>query len=151
MRHSAAKPAALAWRPQASRGDLRIVEIGDLDTSNPTTEASEASIWTPAKEFDDFARVCCGQLHLRLLADPDSFSLTQRVGRIGSVALSEIAVESDLPMDGGQVCDSYRVIVVGPVARRLNTGATLSWPAPAARPCSPLRVSAPDNGTREVG
>lgn len=112
MRHSAAKPAALAWRPQASRGDLRIVEIGDLDTSNPTTEASEASIWTPAKEFDDFARVCCGQPHLRLLADPDSFSLTQRVGRIGSVALSEIAVESDLPMDGGRVCDSYRVIVV---------------------------------------
>jgi AraC-like DNA-binding protein len=47
-----------------------------------------------------------------MLADPDSFSLTQRVGRIGPVALSEIAVGSDLPMDGGQVCGSYRVIVV---------------------------------------
>jgi AraC-like DNA-binding protein len=99
-------------RPQASRGDLRIVREDDLDTSKPTAEASEAAIWTPAKEFDDFARVCCGQPHLRLLADPDGFSVNQRVGQIGPVALSEIAVGSDLPMDGGQVCGSYRVIVV---------------------------------------
>ncbi len=69
-------------------------------------------MWTPAKEFDEFARVCCGRPHLRMLADPDSFSLTQRVGRMGPVALSEIAVGSDLPMDGGQVCGSYRVIMV---------------------------------------
>ncbi|ASW87016.1 MULTISPECIES: AraC family transcriptional regulator [Mycobacterium] len=84
----------------------------DVDTSKPAAEASEAPVWTPAKDFDDFARVCCGQPHLRLLADPDSFSVNQRVGRIGPVALSEIAVESDMPMDGGQVCGSYRVIVV---------------------------------------
>ena len=81
-------------------------------TQGPTVEASETHIWTPAKQFDDFARVCCGRPHLRLLADPDSFSVTQRVGRMGPVTLSEIAVGSDLPMDGGQVCGSYRVIVV---------------------------------------
>ncbi|OMB95470.1 AraC family transcriptional regulator [Mycobacterium colombiense] len=81
-------------------------------TDGPTAEASKAHLWTPAKEFEDFARVCCGRPHLNLLADPDSFSVTQRVGRMGPVTLSEIAVGSDLPMDGGQVCGSYRVIVV---------------------------------------
>jgi AraC-like DNA-binding protein len=88
------------------------VNEGDRVTERPSADASETHIWTPAKEFDDFARVCCGQPHLRLLADPDSFSLTQRVGRMGPVTLSEIAVGSDLPMDGSQVCGSYRVIVV---------------------------------------
>jgi AraC-like DNA-binding protein len=84
----------------------------DQETKGPTADASESHIWTAAKEFDDFARVCCGRPHLNLLADPDSFSLAQRVGRMGPVTLSEIAVGSDLPMDGGQVCGSYRVIVV---------------------------------------
>lgn len=84
----------------------------DRVTERPRTDASESRIWTPAKEFDEFARVCCGRPHLRLLADPDSFSLTQRVGRMGPVTLSEIAVGSDLPMDGAQPCGSYRVIVV---------------------------------------
>lgn len=84
----------------------------EQETEGPTADAPRAHIWTPAKEFDDFARVCCGQPHLRLLADPDSFSLTQRVARMGPVTLSEIDVGSDLPMDGGQVCGAYRVIVV---------------------------------------
>jgi AraC-like DNA-binding protein len=84
----------------------------EQETEGPTADAPQAHIWTPAKEFDDFARVCCGQPHLRLLADPDSFSLTQRVARMGPITLSEIDVGSDLPMDGGQVCGTYRVIVV---------------------------------------
>jgi AraC-like DNA-binding protein len=88
------------------------VTEGDWAKAGPTAGASETRIWSPAKEFDEFARVCCGRPHLRMLADPDSFSLTQRVGRIGPIALSEIAVGSDLPMDGDQVCGSYRVVVV---------------------------------------
>lgn len=85
---------------------------GDRAKESPTAGALETRMWRPAKEFDEFAGVCCGRPHLRMLADPDSFSLAQRVGRIGPVALSEIVVGSDLPMDGGQVCGSYRVIVV---------------------------------------
>lgn len=114
--------SVVAWRSRSSlasvasagveRGDLRTVRECDRARKRPTAGASETRIWTPAKEFDEFARVCCGRAHLRMLADPDSFSLTQRVGRIGPVALSEIAVGSDLPMDGDQVCGSYRVIVV---------------------------------------
>ena len=59
-----------------------------------------------------FRLVCCGQRHLTLLNDPDEFSLTQRVGRMGPVTLSEIAVGSDFSMDGGEVCESYRVLIV---------------------------------------
>jgi len=81
-------------------------------TEGSSAAATDTHTWTPAGEFDDFARVCCGQPHLRLLADPDSFSLTQRVGRLGQVTLSEIVVGSDLPMDGGEVCGSYRIILV---------------------------------------
>jgi AraC-like DNA-binding protein len=84
----------------------------DRTTERRTTEPRDARLWTPAKDFDDFALVCCGQRHLSLLNDPDEFSLTQRVGRMGAVTLSEIAVGSDFSIDGGEVCESYRVLVV---------------------------------------
>lgn len=84
----------------------------DRTTEQRTTDARALRIWTPAKVFDDFALVCCGQRHLTLLNDPDEFSLTQRVGRMGPVTLSEIAVGADFSMDGGEVCRSYRVLIV---------------------------------------
>jgi AraC-like DNA-binding protein len=84
----------------------------DRVTGGLTAAASETPIWRPPKEFDEFARACCGRPHVRLLADPDSFSVAQRVGRMGPVTLCEIAVGSDLPIDGGVICGSYRVIVV---------------------------------------
>ncbi len=68
--------------------------------------------WARAEKFDDFALVCCGQPHLTLLGDPHDFSLTQRVGRMGPVTISDIRVGSDLAMDAGEVCGSYRVLVV---------------------------------------
>jgi AraC-like DNA-binding protein len=75
-------------------------------------DASDAHVWAPAKTFDDFALVCCGRRHMSLLTDPDSFSLSHRVGRIGAVTLSEIAVGSELSLDGGEVCGTYRVVVL---------------------------------------
>lgn len=68
--------------------------------------------WKPAGEFDDFALVCCGKPHLTMLTDSESFSLTQRVGRMGPVVMSEILVGSDLSMDCGDVCNSYRIVLV---------------------------------------
>ena len=52
------------------------------------------------------------QPHLNLLSDPDSFSLTQRAGRMGPVTLSELIVGSDMSMDCGELCNTYRVIVL---------------------------------------
>jgi len=56
--------------------------------------------------------VCCRHPHLNLISDPASFSLTHRVGRIGPVTISELMVGSEMSMDGGEVCDSYRVLVL---------------------------------------
>jgi AraC-like DNA-binding protein len=69
-------------------------------------------LWTPAKTFDDFAQVCCGQPHLTLLTGANSFSLTQRVGRIGPVTVSDTFVDSDFAMDDSGVCGCYRVVVL---------------------------------------
>lgn len=85
---------------------------GDRTTEQRAIGARGSRIWTPTNDFDDFALVCCGQRHLTLLDDPDEFSMTQRVGRMGPVAVSEIVVGSDLSMDAGEICDSYRVIIV---------------------------------------
>jgi hypothetical protein len=78
----------------------------------PTADLSDIHNWEPAEKFDDFALVCCGQPHLTLRTDPDSFSLTQRVGRMGPVTLSEFIVGSDVTMDCGEECNTYRVIVL---------------------------------------
>lgn len=77
----------------------------------PATDASLRLAWTKAKTFDDFAVICCGQPNLKLLTDPDSFSLTQRAGRIGPVAVAELIVGSELSIARGQLCNSYRVLV----------------------------------------
>jgi AraC-like DNA-binding protein len=75
-------------------------------------DGSDAHVWAKAKTFDDFALVCCGRRHLELLTDPDSFSLSHRVGRIGAVALAEFAVGSELSLDAGEMCGTYRVVVL---------------------------------------
>ncbi len=68
--------------------------------------------WSRAEKFDDFALVCCGKPHLTLLTDPEKFSLTQRVGRVGPVKLSEFVVGSDMSMDCGDACSTYRILLL---------------------------------------
>jgi len=77
-----------------------------------TVDVLDMREWARAETFDDFAQMCCGQRHLTMLNDPDSFSLSHRVARMGPVTLSEIVVGSDLSMDCGEVCGSYRVLMV---------------------------------------
>jgi AraC-like DNA-binding protein len=68
--------------------------------------------WAPAQTFDDFALMCCGRPHLDLSSDPDEFSLIQRAGCMGPVTLSELIVGSDMSLDSGELCNTYRVIVL---------------------------------------
>ncbi|OBA83172.1 hypothetical protein A9W99_09070 [Mycobacterium sp. 1164966.3] len=84
---------------------------GDPATEGPTADTADSRLWTPAKGFDDFALVCCGQPHLHLLSDPDEFSLIQRVGRMGFVTVSEIVLGADISMDAGEMCGAYRIVV----------------------------------------
>jgi len=68
--------------------------------------------WACTDNFDEFAESCCSQSHLRLLDDSEPFSLTQRVGQMGSVTLADIVVGSDLSIGGSEGCGNYRVLVV---------------------------------------
>jgi AraC-like DNA-binding protein len=80
-------------------------------TEGPTAD-NAGGRWTPVTRFDEFALVCCGRPHINLLSDPAAFSLTQRVGRMGPVTVAEFVVGSDLAMDSGEECGSYRVVVL---------------------------------------
>jgi AraC-like DNA-binding protein len=81
-------------------------------TGQPTADALGEHDWVLTKTFDEFAVVCCGQVHMDLLTDPDSFSMSRRVGRIGAVAVQEIAVGNEMSVDAGESCGTYRILVV---------------------------------------
>jgi AraC-like DNA-binding protein len=82
-------------------------------TDRSTGDTSDAHVWAPAKGFEDFVRLCgCGHSHLRLLTDPDSFTVAQRGGRLGSVTLSDMAVGADVSLGCGDGCAAYRVFFV---------------------------------------
>jgi AraC-like DNA-binding protein len=82
-------------------------------TDQPTQDVTDSRVWTTAKEFEDFVRLCgCGQPHLSLLSDADTFSITQRGGRMGSVTLSDMIVGADMSLRCGEHCDAYRVFLV---------------------------------------
>ena len=82
-----------------------------MTADQSTADDLDMREWAPAEKFDDFRLMCCGKPHLNLLTDPDSFSLTQRAGRMGPVLLSELVVGSDMSMDCGDLCNNYRVLV----------------------------------------
>ena len=89
-------------------------EKGHVVTEPSTADASDAHIWTPVTEFDEFVELCgCGQQpHLNLLTDPDLFSTTQRGGRMGPVMLQDVVLGADTSIDCGDVCSTYRVFLV---------------------------------------
>jgi AraC-like DNA-binding protein len=68
--------------------------------------------WMTANALDDFAVLCCQEPHLKLLSDSNSFSLTQRAGRIGPITFCEFVTSSDVSMDSGEQCSGYRLNVV---------------------------------------
>jgi AraC-like DNA-binding protein len=112
--------AIAAWRSKVWRRYRRVrrcgegtraVSEGGRVAEGQTADATGTHLWTPAKEFDDFALVCCGQPHMNLLSDPDHFSMTHRVARMGLLTVSEIVVGSDMSMDAGEECGAYRVLV----------------------------------------
>jgi AraC-like DNA-binding protein len=81
-------------------------------TDRTAADVVNSSERTQTLTFDDFTSQCCRRPHLKLLTDPDSFSLTQRVGQVGPVSLSESIVGSEVSMDCAELCSSYRVLLV---------------------------------------
>jgi AraC-like DNA-binding protein len=76
------------------------------------TCSPDARHWITSSVLDDFAVLCCEHPHIRLLSDPDSLSLTHRVGGIGPLAVGELIVGDDVALDCGGLCSAYRVNVL---------------------------------------
>jgi AraC-like DNA-binding protein len=79
----------------------------------PTADTADPRTWIPVTEFDHYVELCaCDRPHLHLLTDPDTFSTTQRVGRMGPVTLQDVVFGADTSIDCGDVCSTYRVFLV---------------------------------------
>lgn len=81
-------------------------------TDHNNAQFSNAVAWTTADGLDGFASLCCDEPHIDLLSDPQSFSLTQRVGGIGPIVVAEVIVGSDVEIHCGELCSAYRVNVL---------------------------------------
>ena len=81
-------------------------------TVQSIADPSDSAVWTTANGLDGFASLCCQEPHIDLLSDPQSFSLTQRVGAIGPVVVAEVVVGSDVEIHCGELCSAYRVNVL---------------------------------------
>jgi hypothetical protein len=82
-------------------------------TQRLTENSSDTRIWTTVTEFDHFVELCgCDSPHLDLLTDPDVFSTTQRVGRLGPVTIQDAVFDADTSIDCGELCSTYRVFLV---------------------------------------
>jgi hypothetical protein len=81
-------------------------------TVQSVAQFSNTAEWTTLNGIDGFASLCCNEPHINLLSDPQSFSLTQRVGGIGPVVVAEVIVDSDVDIHCGELCSAYRVNVL---------------------------------------
>jgi hypothetical protein len=85
-------------------------------TVQSVAQFSNTAEWTTANGIDGFASLCCYEPHIHLLSDPQSFSLTQRVGGIGPVVVAEVIVDSDVDIHCAVLaslrCTSRRVTLV---------------------------------------
>jgi AraC-like DNA-binding protein len=103
-------------------------------TTQSVADPSERTAWTTANGLDGFASLCCREPHIDLLSDPQSFSLTQRVGGIGPVDVAEVIVGSDVEIHCGELCSAYRVNVLrsGRVESVHRGASLISGPGTAA-------------------
>ena len=96
-------------------------EKGHAVTERPiepqiANQADERS-WASTKAFEDFGRLCgCGRPHMSLVTGSESFAVTERRGRMGSVTLRDMVVGADTNLSCdlkcGEGCDAYRVFLV---------------------------------------
>jgi AraC-like DNA-binding protein len=73
---------------------------------------SKIDAWTTVNGIDGFACLARDEPHIRLLSDPETFSLRQRVGRIGPVTVAEVVVGSDAKIHCAAINNAYRVNVL---------------------------------------
>ena len=88
-----------------------MVEEGDRLTISNTADASTAAVWTTGKGAEGFVALSNEEPNLELLSDPETFSVTQRVGAYGPVVVLEIRTDTDMDIHCGSLRSTYRVNV----------------------------------------
>jgi hypothetical protein len=84
---------------------------GDRLTISNTADASTAAAWTTGKGAEGFVALSNEEPNLELLSDPETFSVTQRVGAYGPVVVLEIRTDTDMDIHCGSLRSTYRVNV----------------------------------------
>ena len=80
-------------------------------TALPTADASATAPWTTAKGLEGFVSLSNQEPYVDLLSNPETFSVTQRVGAYGPVVVAEIGTDTDMEIHCGSLRSTYRVNV----------------------------------------
>lgn len=83
-----------------------------MPTVNVAIESCPGPKRITSSTLDHFAVQCCGRLHTRLLTDPKSLSLRQRLGHVGPLTMGEVLADADVALDCGEMCGAYRLSLV---------------------------------------
>ena len=67
--------------------------------------------WMTGKGLEGFISLGSQEPHVKLLSDPRTFSVTQRVAAYGPIAIAQIATDSDMDLSCGTIRNTYRVNV----------------------------------------
>jgi AraC-like DNA-binding protein len=86
-----------------------MVEEGNRVTN--TADATPAAVWMTGKGLQGFLALSAQEPYVELLSDPDTFSVTQRVGVYGPVVVAEIRTDTDMDIHCGSLRSTYRVNV----------------------------------------
>jgi AraC-like DNA-binding protein len=80
-------------------------------TALPSADASATAAWTTAKGLGGFVALSNQEPYVELLSNPETFSVTQRVGAYGPVVIAEIGTDTDMGIHCGSLRSTYRVNV----------------------------------------
>jgi hypothetical protein len=72
-------------------------------TALPPADASATAAWTTAKGPEGFVSLSNQEPYLELLSNPETFSVTHRVGAYGPVVVAEIGTATDMEIHCGSL------------------------------------------------
>jgi AraC-like DNA-binding protein len=81
-------------------------------TALPPADASATAAWTTAKGPEGFVSLSNQKPYLELLSNPETFSVTHRIGAYGPVVVAEIGTATDMEIHCGSLRSTYRVNVL---------------------------------------
>jgi AraC-like DNA-binding protein len=81
-------------------------------TAPPPADADATAAWTTGKGPEGFVYLRNQEPNIELLSNPETFSVTQRIGVYGPVVVAEIGNHTDMEIHCGSLRSTYRVNVL---------------------------------------